>query len=230
MTQQTRSALYVALAGGAIFALGLGVRQSQALFIGPINSSTGIGYASISLAFAVGQLVWGITMPIAGGFADRYGARPVMSIGVLLVALATALTPLAHSTAALVVLIGILAAIGAGAIGPGMVMSAIARWVPEAKRSVATGIVNAGGSFGQFTIIPLAGLFIGLTGWQPAMVIMGVISLAAIPAVLWITQGSAAHAAAQPKAADTLKKAIGTAVRDPSFLLLTAGFFTCGFH
>jgi predicted MFS family arabinose efflux permease len=228
--QNQKNYLAIALAAGAIFALGLGVRQSQALFIGPMNSSTGIGYASISLAFAVGQLMWGIAMPVAGAIADRHGARPVMTIGVLLVAIATALTPLAHSTAALILLIGVLAASGAGAMGPALVMSAIARWVPEAKRNVATGIVNAGGSFGQFTVIPLAGLFIGLTGWQPAMVIMGAISLAAIPAILWITQGAAAHAAAQPKAAGSLKEAVGTAFRDPSFLLLTAGFFTCGFH
>jgi len=225
-----RNYLYVALAAGAIFALGLGVRQSQALFIGPINSSTGIGYAAISLAFAVGQLMWGLVMPFAGGLADRYGARPVMTIGVLLVACATALTPLARSHAELIVLIGVLAACGAGAMGPGMVMSAIVRWVPEAKRSIATGIVNAGGSFGQFTVIPLAGLLIGLTGWQPAMMIMGVISLAAIPAVLWITQGAAAHAGAQPKVAGSLRQALKTALHDPSFLLLTAGFFTCGFH
>ena len=104
MTAQTRSVLAVALAAGAVFALGLGVRQSQALFIGPINTSTGIGYAAISLAFAVGQLMWGIAMPIAGAFADRWGPRPVMLIGALVVAFATAATPLATSTSALVIL------------------------------------------------------------------------------------------------------------------------------
>ena len=233
MTALHRNPTAVALIAGAIFALGLGVRQSQALFIGPINSSTGIGYASISFAFAVGQLMWGITMPLAGALADRYSARSVMVTGALMVSVATALTPLAHSTAALVVLIGLVAAVGAGAMGPGLIMSALARWVPEAKRSVATGIVNAGGSFGQFTVIPLAGLFIGLTGWQPAMVIMGIISLGAIPAILWVTQAAPAPSAAgahTPKPTGTLKEAVGTAFRDPSFLLLTAGFFTCGFH
>lgn len=234
MTALHRNYLAVGLIAGGIFALGLGVRQSQALFIGPINTSTGIGYASISLAFAVGQLVWGLAMPFAGALADRTSARSVMIGGALLVAVATALTPLAHSTAALVILIGILAATGAGAMGPGLIMSAVARWVPEAKRNVATGVINAGGSFGQFTIIPLAGLFIGLTGWQPAMVIMGAICLAAIPAILWVTQSTApAHAVAPAKAgvqSGSLKQAVSTALRDPSFLLLTAGFFTCGFH
>ena len=230
MTAQTRQYLYVALAAGAVFALGLGVRQSQALFIGPINSSTGIGYASISLAFAVGQLMWGIAMPVAGGIADRYGSRPVMLAGAILVALATALTPLANSTGALIVLIGLLAATGAGAMGPGLLMSAIARQIPEAKRNVATGIVNAGGSFGQFTVIPLAGLFIGLAGWQPALIILGVITLAAIPAILWITQAHAVVPAQAGTQSLTLKAALSTASRDPSFLLLTAGFFTCGFH
>ena len=78
MTTNTRGYLAVALAAGAVFALGLGVRQSQALFIGPINSATGIGYAAISLAFAVGQMMWAVSMTAAGAMADRWGPRPVM--------------------------------------------------------------------------------------------------------------------------------------------------------
>jgi predicted MFS family arabinose efflux permease len=151
--------------------------------------------------------------------------------GALLVAAATAATPLAQSTWVLVILVGLLAAPGAAAIGPGILMSASARWIPEAKRNMATGIVNAGGSFGQFTIIPLAQLFIGLAGWQPALVLLGGVGLIAVPLVLWITQGHAEHAAAQAAApSGSLREAISGAVRDPSFLLLTAGFFTCGFH
>src|SRR5688500_17365957 len=108
--QQSRNVTYLAMAAGTVVTLGLGVRQAQSLFIVPINSSTGVGYASISLAFAVGQLMWGITMPLAGAVADRHGVRPVMIAGALLVGLATALTPLATSTGALIVLIGLLAA------------------------------------------------------------------------------------------------------------------------
>ncbi|MDA0982944.1 MAG: MFS transporter [Proteobacteria bacterium] len=231
MSAYTRSYLLIALAAGAVFALGLGVRQSQALFISPINSATGIGYAAISVAFAVGQLMWAVSMTASGAMADRWGPRPVMLGGAVLVAAATAATPLATTTSELVIVVGILAAAGAGAIGPGILMSAASRWIPEAKRNMATGIVNAGGSFGQFTIIPLAQLFIGVAGWQPALVILGVIGLLAVPLVMWITQGHAEHTAAQPAAAaGSLKQAVSTAFKDPSYLLLTAGFFTCGFH
>jgi predicted MFS family arabinose efflux permease len=95
---------------------------------------------------------------------------------------------------------------------------------------MANGIVNAGGSFGQFTVIPLAQLFIGIAGWQPALVILGAIGLLAVPLIVWITQGHAEHAAAQPAAAaGSLKQAVVVAIKNPSYLLLTAGFFTCGF-
>jgi predicted MFS family arabinose efflux permease len=132
-----------------------------------------------------------------------------------------------------VLLIGLLAACGSAAIGPGLLISASARWIPEAKRNIVNGIVNAGGSFGQFTVIPLAQLFIGLAGWQPALVILGGVSLAAIPLVLWITAGQAGQhsaAAAPASGPSSLRQALSQASRNPSFLLLTAGFFTCGFH
>jgi predicted MFS family arabinose efflux permease len=226
-----RSYLAVALAAAAVFALGLGIRQAQPLFISSINSATGMGYAAISLAFAVQQIMWGVAQPVAGAIADRWGPRPVMLAGVILVAAGTAGAPLATSAFALTLLFGVVFAVGAGAIGPALLISAAARWIPELKRNFVNGIVNAGGSFGQFTIIPLAQLFIGLAGWQPALIILGVIGLAAVPILLWITQGHAAHAATIAKAPPgALKKQLGEAARDPSYLLLNAGFFTCGFH
>ncbi len=231
MTSQSRSYLAVALAAGAVFALGLGVRQAQPLFISAINSYTAVGYASISLAFAIGQLMWGIAQPVAGAIADRHGPRRVMVGGALLVALATAATPLATTTPALILLIGILAASGAGAIGPALLMSAANRWIPEAKRAMASGIVNAGGSFGQFTLIPFAQLMIGLAGWQPALVILGASGLVAVPLILWLTRGSGEPAAhAHAALATSLRQAVREAAGDRSYLLLNLGFFTCGFH
>lgn len=225
-----RRFLWIALAAGGMFALGLGIRQAQPLFISAINTHTGIGYAAISFAFGVAQLMWGVAQPIAGGVADRWGPRPVMLVGVVLLALCTALTPFATNAAMLTLLIGVGAALAAGAFGPSMLMSAAARWIPEAKRSVANGIINAGGSFGQFALVPFAQLLIGLAGWQPALVILGLTGLAAIPLVFYLTAGAPAHAGGGTASAGTLREALGRAITDRSYLLVTAGFFTCGFH
>lgn len=229
MTNASRAYLGVAIAAGAVFAFGLGIRQSQPLFISAINSHTAVGYATISLAFGIAQLMWGVAQPIAGAVADRYGMRPVMIVGVLCLVIATALTPFATSALGLILLIGILAPFGAGGMGPAMLLSAAARWIPEAKRSFASGIVNAGGSFGQFTLVPFAQLLIGVTGWQPALMLLGASGLLAVPIVIWLTRGAStmphAHAGA-----GTLREAIRGAAGDRSYLLLNIGFFTCGFH
>ncbi len=114
---------------------------------------------SISLAFAFGQLWWGLTQPFAGAVADRVGAGRVLLVGVLLVALGTLLTPLMTTTGGLILAIGVLAAGGVGMAGPSVQMAATARLIPAERRGMATGVVNAGGSFGQFLMAPLAMLF-----------------------------------------------------------------------
>ena len=170
---------WVLIAAGGTFALTMGVRQSMALFMGPLNTATGLGVASISLAFAFGQLWWGLTQPFAGALADRVGAGRVLLAGVLLVALGTFLTPWMHSTAGLVFAIGVLAAGGAGMAGPAVLMSATSRLIAADKRGIATGIVNAGGSFGQFVMAPIAGALMLGFGWAGAMQILGLIVLLA---------------------------------------------------
>src|SRR5947208_6099169 len=212
-----RSFMPLALAAGAIFGLALGIRTAQPLFISAINSASGIGYATISLAFGVAQLMWGIGQPVAGAVSDRWGPRPVMLAGSLCLALGTALMPFASSAWSLIVVIGIIAASGASTSGPAQLASAVARWIPEAKRSVANGIIGAGGSLGQFVLVPLAQLFIGLAGWQPALVIVGAIGLAAVPLILFITPGAAAHAGAHA-GAGTMREAVRAALREPGFL------------
>src|SRR6266700_3749901 len=158
----SRKQIGIIIAAGLVFALIFGVRQSVALFIGPLNSATGLGIASISLAFACAQLMWGVTQPIAGAVADKYGTGRVIAIGAVLVMLGTVLTPHATSTWMLVLLIGVVA-------GLGVLMSAVARALPPEKHGIATGMVNAGGSFGQFVVAPLAILLTTMLGWVGAL-------------------------------------------------------------
>lgn len=234
-TPLRRYALWlVLLAAAGTFALTMGVRQTMGLFLSALNTSTGLGIASISLAFAFGQLWWGLTQPFAGAVADRIGTGRVVFIGVLLVAIGTLITPLMTSTAGLIFAIGVLAAGGAGMAGPSVLMAATTRLVPVEKRGLASGIVNAGGSFGQFAMAPIA---IGLTaavGWASAMQWLGVLILLALPAV-WVLKGNSNALAAQSAAASGTKPlsaraAIGQALATPSYRYLALGFLVCGFH
>jgi predicted MFS family arabinose efflux permease len=228
----TRRQLGVVGAAAVVFALLFGVRQSQALFIPSLGASTGLGITAISLAFACAQLMWGITQPVAGAIADRYGSGRVIALGGVLVMVGTVLTPHAASTWALVFLIGIVAAGGAGMAGLGVLMSAVGRAVPPEKRGLASGIVNAGGSFGQFSVVPVAQLLSGVLGWVGALTALGFMSLAVAPLALVLRGRPPATVTLPGGPGDTgsMRKAVRDAWADPSFVYLTAGFFVCGFH
>jgi predicted MFS family arabinose efflux permease len=219
----------ILLAAAGTFALTMGTRQSMGLFLSALNTSTGLGVGSISLAFAFGQLFWGVTQPFAGAFADRVGAGRVLLMGVSLVALGTFITPFMASTPGLVLAIGILAAGGAGMAGPAVLMSATVRLIPPEKRGMATGIVNAGGSFGQFVMAPLAGALMVSQGWANAMQVLGLLVLLALPGA-WILRGNPAQAASAQQAPVSARQAIRVALHTPSYLMLAGGFLVCGFH
>jgi len=222
----------VLLAAAGTFALTMGTRQTMGLFLGNLNTATGLGIASISLAFAFGQLWWGLTQPFAGALADRHGPTPVLLAGVTLVAIGTVITPYMGTTLGLVFAIGVLSAGGAGMAGPSVLMAATTRLVPADRRGLATGVVNAGGSFGQFVMAPLAGVLIGSLGWASAMQVLGLLVLLALPAAFVLRGGVAAPTAAGTPAVVTLpaREALKRAWALPSFRLLSAGFFVCGFH
>jgi MFS family permease len=207
----------------------MGTRQTMGLFLSSLNTSTGLGIGSISLAFAFGQLWWGLTQPFAGAVADKIGAGRVLLIGVLLVALGTFITPYMTTTPGLIFAIGVLAAGGAGMAGPSVLMAATTRLIPPERRGLATGIVNAGGSFGQFLMAPLAGALMASLGWASAMQVLGLLVLLALPAAFALKGNSLQSAPPGQKVVGT-REAIRTALQNPSYLMLGAGFFVCGFH
>jgi predicted MFS family arabinose efflux permease len=153
----------------------------------------------------------------------------VLALGVFLVALGTFITPYMTSTAGLIFAIGVLAAGGAGMAGPAVLMSASMRLIDVKRRGIATGIVNAGGSIGQFVMAPVAGALILGLGWSSAMQVLGLLVLLALPAAFVLKGNSNTAAPAGQKTVGT-REAIRTALRTPSFLMLAAGFFVCGFH
>mgnify|MGYP003343331342 FL=1 len=138
------------LPAAMILLITMGVRQVSGLFISPINTATGVGVVGISFALGVGQFVWGASQPVFGMIADRYGSVLVLVVGTLLLVLGSALTPLMSSQTGLVFSMGLLSAAGAGAGSFAILIGSVANRIPANKRSFASGVINAGGSLGQF--------------------------------------------------------------------------------
>jgi MFS family permease len=228
-----RKALVIMAAAAAILMITMGIRQSMGLFIAPIIDTTHVGYAAMSFAMAVGQLMWGAAQPTFGALADRFGAFRTLLAGALLMAIGSSLTPFASNELMLIATIGMLTAAGAGAGSFGVLIGVVAQKVPPEKRSVASGFVNAGGSLGQFVFAPLNQLLISSISWMGAMWAMAVASLATIPLARKLTGNTEASTAAAPahgRSALSMREQLAIAARDRSYWCLHAGFFTCGFH
>ena len=230
MTRLTSRAAWVAIATASLLLMvTMGVRQSLGLFVSPLNTATGLGIVTISFALAVGQFMWGLAQPIAGAFADRYGPGRVLAAGVVVLAIGMAVTPLWLTGPGLVITLGILAAAGSGAGSFSVLIGAAAKRLPADARGTASGVINAGGSFGQFVFAPVAQALISAIGWMGAMWSLAAVSLATLPLARLLRGAPATHAAIDPSDRG-LRHAVGSAMGDRSYLLLHAGFFTCGFH
>jgi predicted MFS family arabinose efflux permease len=228
---KAQGALGITLAAAGILMITMGARQSIGLFVGPINTSTGLGIATISFALAIAQFTWGAVQPLAGAAADRWGPRAVLIGGVFMLAVGTALTPLMGSGPGLIFAQGLLVAAGAGAGSFSVLIGAAAQRIPAASRGSASGVINAGGSLGQFVFAPVAQKLIQLVGWMGAMYTLAVMALLALPLIGRVTKGgSTAHATAESTPDGGLRRAVKDAMGDRSYLLLHLGFFTCGFH
>jgi MFS family permease len=229
----TRSQWPLLLAASAILMITMGVRQTTGLFVTPIRDSTGIGIAAISFALAIGQFVWGAVQPLFGALADRRGSVPVVWAGGLLLAAGLALTPFLDTQWGLMLSFGLLTAAGAGAGSFSILIGATAGRLAPEKRSFAAGLINAGGSFGQFLFAPLVQGVIVVAGWTTAMFGLAAASLLTLP-LAWPlrrranTGGDAASGTML--AGPGLREQLRIALRDRSYWYLHLGFFTCGVH
>ena len=229
MMSAKRQYWMLVISAALILAVTMGIRNTLGLFVSPLNTSTGLGIVTVSFALAVGQLVWGAAQPIFGALADRAGSVRIIAVGAVLLALGLALTPFVHSSLGLILLLGVVAAAGAGGGSFSILMGAAAQRLPAERRAFASGFINAGGSFGQFVFAPLAQALIGAFGWITALLALAASALLTIPLALPLSDkhhgGPAAHVAGISLSEQTL-----IAFKDRSYLCLHAGFFTCGFH
>ena len=219
------------ICGAVILTLGIGARQSFGIFQKPIAADLGVGRELWSFSNAVALLLMGVFSPFAGNLADRFGtARTVGVGGVLYVA---GLAMLAVASEGTMLTVGnALAGIGMSAAGFGPILGAIGRQTPAAWRSTALGVATAGGSFGQFAIVPFASILLSRLGnWHSTMLVLAAVSAIMVPLAFGLRErrvppATLAGAPLPQSSGDALREAFGA----QSFWLLTIGFFVCGFH
>lgn len=228
MTQSWwRHPLLVLIAGGIVLGLGMGLRQTFGLFLEPIHLSTGISIASISLAIALQNLLWGAATPFCGMLADRYGAGRFLALGGLLYGAGLILLAQADSALLIHLSAGGLVGLAVSAAGFPLVLAAVARAAPPERRSTWLGIASAGGSVGQFLLLPGSQMLIAWIGWVEAMLALAALAFLIVPLAASL---SGKPAADHGPASQSLLTALREAGRHRGYLLLTAGFFVCGFH
>ncbi len=229
MGRLSNRVLIVIVAGCAVSLIGFGVRSSFGLFLEPMTAAHGWSRETFALALAIQNLMWGITVPIAGAIADRYGASRMLVAGAVVYSLGIWGMASAGSGAQLHLFAGLITGIGIGFTAFSIALAVMARAVGPERRSMALGIGTAAGSFGQGVFSPLGQALISTYGWQPALMILAACVLVIIPAALLLKQAPA-PAGDRASADQTMRGALSEALTHRGYLLLNTGFFVCGFH
>jgi len=216
----------IIVCGGAIAGLSVGIRQSFGLYLPPISVDLGIGREAVGFSFGLVTLLWGVLAPFTGAIADRFGTGRVVIAGALSYCLGLYTIATATGESDLVTA-GILVGLGLSGLGFTVVLGAVGRAAPPERRSTALGLVSMGGSIGQFVALPYAHLLISNLGWASSMFVLLVTASLMAPLAWGLASKPHAHAHAHDQ---TLSEALREAIHHRGFLLLTAGFFVCGFH
>ena len=229
MQHKPLSLFQVLACGAAIVTLSMGIRHGFGLWLLPITQAQGWGRQEFAFAMAIQNLAWGFMGIFAGMVADRFGAFRVIAIGALIYG--AGLLGMAWSTDPWVFALFTGVIIGTAQAGTtyAVIYGVIGRNVPAERRSWAMGVAAAAGSFGQFLMVPVEGLLISQMGWQTALVILAAAAMLIIP-LAWGLREPALNTPGQVKRNQTIAQALKEAFKYPSFQLLMAGYFVCGFQ
>ena len=218
-----------AIAAACLISLiGFGIRSSFGLYLEPITTDRGWSRETFALALALQNLLWGMGVPVAGAIADRFGTSKVVALGAAGYAAGVAGMALSDSGPALYLTGGILVGLGVAFCSFSLVLAAIARIIGPERRSLALGLGTAAGSMGQVLFSPINQTLIANYGWFDSLLVMSVVVLVVAPLAFSLPRGAAAKG--EPTSNQGLTDALGEALNHRSYLLLTAGFFVCGFH
>jgi MFS family permease len=221
--------LLVLACGAAIVTLSMGIRHGFGLWLQPITQAQGWTRETFAFAIAIQNLSWGVFGIFAGMIADRFGAFRVIMVGAVLYGLGLVGMALSPTGFLFTLTAGVL--IGAAQAGTtyAVIYGVIGRNISAEKRSWAMGVAAAAGSFGQFLMVPIEGFLITKFGWQEALLILAAAALLMIPMAVGLRENKT-KGGAPVKREQTILQALTEAFKYPSFQLLMAGYFVCGFQ
>ena len=223
----SRRAWIMILAGATMVTLSMGVRQSFGLFLTPMGMELEINRQTFGLIIAAQNLLFGLIQPFIGAMADKHGAGRIAVIGGLVYAGGLVVSALAASSLGLMIGFGAMVGLAMSGVTFVVVLGAVGKIVPPEKRTLAFGIVTAGGSFGQFLVVPAAQALLDAYDWRITLFILAAVAALMIPAALGVAGKPPARGGVE---GPPLKAALAEAFAHPSFWLLNFGFFVCGFH
>ncbi|MFT5897237.1 MAG: MFS family permease, partial [bacterium] len=227
-TSTWRKPVFVIIAGCLIATIGFGARSSLGLFLEPMTDAREWSRETFGLALAIQNLFWGLGLPIAGALADKLGASRVIIAGALVYALGLFLMSAVETASLLYLSAGVLSGLGIAFSAFSLALAAMVKVVGPDKRTIILGLGTAASSFGQVIFSPMAQLFIDSAGWSSTLTVIALCVLLIIPLAFVLPSITAAES--RQSVDQTLRDALAEAFAHRGFVLLSIGFFVCGFH
>ena len=224
-----RYGVFVIIAGGLVLAFTFGSRQSFGMYLGPISTDLGWSVAVVSLALAIQSIFWGLGQPFFGWIADRFGAGRTLVLGSAIYAAGLFYASRMQTPEDAYLSLGLLVGLGAAGCGMPIVMTAVVRAFPKERHPLVMALTATGVSLGQFFITPAAPVVIETFGWRTGLLsLVGLVGLVVLLAAVLRSRPVIRSRALE--AEQSLQEALTEARGHSGYLLLTAGFFVCGFH
>ncbi len=225
----------VIVAGSIAVLLGMGIRGSQGLYLKPMSVDLGWGREIFAFAMAMQNLLWGAFQPFAAAMTEKWGTGRVVAGGGVLYAVGLYIMSISQDPLTFNFSAGLLLGMAQSGCALGAILGAVGRALPESSRTFGLGIVTAAGAAGQFIVVPIGQAFLSYYGWSTSFVLLGLLSIIIVFAAIFLRGKPTEAKMAQPPEGGgrevlSMSGILSLASKDPSFWLLTAGFFVCGFH
>jgi predicted MFS family arabinose efflux permease len=217
----------IILACASVAGIAMGLRQVLGLYLKPVTTELGIGRETFGLAMAIANITWGIAAPFAGAVSDKVGSGRVVVAGALATAAGLYVMYIATTDVHLY-LSGFLMGLGVAGTGVNALVGAVGRMAPPQQRAAAIAKLGMGAGIGVFLALPYTHLLMENLGWHLSLLILSMTALLMLP-LAWPISGAPAQVSSTMKP-QSVKEALAEAFAHPSFWLLNAGFFVCGFH